>query len=69
MSGVFSQVIEAFGALFRRLLAWVVHFSVVLSTDCGTIRAHQMWWTSPQLIAFVMELSLYGGLCDMQHML
>lgn len=38
-------------------------------TNCGTMCAHHIWWTSPQLIAFQAELALYGAAPHMQHML
>jgi len=39
-----------------------------LSTNCGIIRVHNILLGSPQLIAFVMEISLYGGALPVQHM-
>jgi len=40
-----------------------------LSTNCATMRALHITWGSPQLIAGVTEISLYGDALPVQHML
>src|SRR6056297_1487801 len=44
-------------------------FGVIFTMDSGTIRAHHIEWTSPQLIGLIPQILLAASSVRMQHML